>query len=110
MFIDVLGAQYALLFKDEYSDSKLKERDGYTDPTAKVCVIDNMKDMGGRLDSKENLSLYRNSVVRHELIHAFLEESGLSSECEWATEEMVDWVAIQFPKMMKAFITAGVEK
>lgn len=107
MLVDVLGTQYDILFKDECSDTKLKERDGYTDPTIKVCVIDNME---GQPGSKENLSLYRNSVVRHELIHAFLEESGLSSECEWATEEMIDWMAIQFPKIMKAFTTVGVEK
>ena len=43
------------------------------------------------------------------LIHAFLNESGLrynsfAPETAWArNEEMVDWIAIQFPKLMKAF-------
>jgi hypothetical protein len=46
--------------------------------------------------------------TRHEIIHAFLFESGLNmdsrSSSAWATnEEMVDWMAIQFPKMNKLF-------
>ena len=47
--------------------------------------------------------------IRHEVVHAFLEESGLSDcslrpEMAWArNEEMVDWIAIQFPKMLEAF-------
>ena len=47
-------------------------------------------------------------VLRHELIHAFLFESGLdqnSNLCEsWAiNEEMVDWMAIQMPKIMNIY-------
>ena len=46
--------------------------------------------------------------LRHEVLHAFLFESGLSetagfSGC-WATnEEMVDWFAIQSPKIFEVF-------
>ena len=48
-------------------------------------------------------------TLRHEITHAFLNESGLQNDTSvpgsgWATnEEMVDWIAIQFPKMKKAF-------
>ena len=46
--------------------------------------------------------------LRHEIIHAFLAESGLQSNYEHYKqfgheETIVDWVAIQFPKMIKAF-------
>ena len=42
--------------------------------------------------------------MRHELIHAFLFESGLAENSNWArNEEMVDWIARQFPKMAKTF-------
>jgi hypothetical protein len=41
--------------------------------------------------------------MRHELIHAFLFESGLDC-CSWADkEEIVDWIAIQFPKLQNVF-------
>lgn len=33
----------------------------------------------------------------------FLYESGLDTETFANDEEVVDWIAIQFPKMLKAF-------
>ena len=36
-------------------------------------------------------------------IHAFLTESGLREQCNWATEEMADWVAAQFLKYLLRF-------
>lgn len=50
---------------------------------------------------------------RHEIIHAFFNESGLqwnsfAPEQAWAkNEEMVDWFAIQSPKIFKAFQEVG---
>lgn len=48
-------------------------------------------------------------TLRHEIIHAFLTESGLHGNTYnvdggWAmNEEMVDWFAIQSPKIMRVF-------
>ena len=48
-------------------------------------------------------------ILRHEIIHAFLSESGLrwnsnNSTNGWAeNEEMVDWFAIQSPKIFKVY-------
>lgn len=39
--------------------------------------------------------------LRHEIIHAFLEESGLDNYSE--DEELVQWLAIQFPKIAEVF-------
>ena len=104
--INVLGTEYSLNLVDPDHDPKLKDqRDGYTDTSIKVCVIDSMQEE--HPDNKANLAEYRKSVIRHELIHAFLFESGLDV-CSWANnEEMVDWLAIQFPKMQKAFEQAN---
>ncbi|MFD1464645.1 hypothetical protein ACFQ4L_00875 [Lapidilactobacillus mulanensis] len=42
--------------------------------------------------------------TRHELIHAFLCESGLAENSDWAqNEEVVDWIARQFPKLFETF-------
>lgn len=49
----------------------------------------------------EDVAKYRKQVIRHELIHAFLCESGLHENCEWHNEEMVDWLAMQAPKLQK---------
>lgn len=102
MKINILGTEYAVKVIDPESDTKLKgQRDGYTDTSIKECVIDNMLEESP--SSKANLHEYRKAVIRHELIHAFLYESGLDA-ASWATnEEMIDWFALQAPKMLKAF-------
>ncbi|WP_461218455.1 hypothetical protein [Lapidilactobacillus salsurivasis] len=52
----------------------------------------------------EDLEVYTRKTLRHELIHAFLYESGLDANSEWArNEEIVDWIAIQFPKLQIVF-------
>ena len=57
---------------------------------------------------KEDQVEYRKQVLRHEIVHAFLFESGLDINSnkseEWArNEEMIDWLAIQFHKIEKVF-------
>lgn len=47
-------------------------------------------------------------TIRHELLHCFFYESGLDANSgetdSWArNEEMVDWFAIQSPKIFKLF-------
>lgn len=56
----------------------------------------------------ENIEEFKKKVLRHEIIHAFFGESGLRSCSEYAEdEELVDWIAIQFPKILKAFEQVG---
>lgn len=99
--INILGTEYEVHESNRDSDETLADMDGYCDTSIKLCVIDEMKDTEAGM--KKNMPAYKNAVIRHELVHAFLFESGLDS-CSWAqNEEMVDWIAIQFPKMLKAF-------
>lgn len=43
--------------------------------------------------------------------HAFLYECGLNDSSDWArNEELIDWLAIQFPKIQALFEKAGVTK
>ena len=46
-------------------------------------------------------------TMRHEIIHAFLLESGLYTEMSHPEnghdEQMIDWIAIQYPKIKKVF-------
>lgn len=103
--IDILGTEYELVESNEKEDCRLVDADGYCDTSIKKCVIDDMSNAGE--NSKQDLPSYQKQVKRHELIHAFLHESGLSVS-SWAdNEEMVDWFAIQFPKMLRAFKVAG---
>lgn len=100
MTIDVLGTEYTIKKSNSVEDVTLEDNDGYCDNTTKTIVINTFREYP---DSVEDLDAYEKKVMRHELIHAFLSESGLSC-CSWAAkEEIVDWIAIQFPKMLEAF-------
>lgn len=98
--INVLGQNYTLSFDTPEDDEILKSADGYTDTTTKDIII---KQMSPEYDSVKDIEQYRKQVIRHELVHAFLFEAGLSSSSQADNEEIVDWIAIQSEKMHKAF-------
>lgn len=100
MTVDVLGTKYTVVESDKVKDSNLERNDGYCDHTTKKIVIDTFKDS---FDTLEDLNDYKKHVIRHELIHAFLFESGLGANSWGTNEEIVDWIAFQFPKMSEAF-------
>lgn len=98
--VNVLGVDYEIKQSNELEDSNLANNSGYCDSSTKTIVIDTFRDLPGSLN---DLEVYRKQVIRHELVHAFLIESGLQ-HCSWGKdEEIVDWIAIQFPKMKKVF-------
>ena len=106
--VNILGSEWSVKFGNEKEYPNLAEMDGYTDSSTKDIIVDDMKTSCGQVGSKADLESYQKQVVRHEIIHAFLAESGLescSNKAEsWATnEEMVDWFAIQSPKIFKVF-------
>ena len=106
MKIKVLGNVWTIVERSEAEDEKLKSYDGYCDWTTRTIVVE--REMTGNLGDMEK---YIRKVKRHEIIHAFLEESGLSeSSCEteaWArNEEMIDWFARMGPQLYKAWKAA----
>lgn len=104
--INVLGTEYTINEATENEDPKLTGKYGYCDSSTKTCVIDRLENTD--IDSMGNMEEDKNSVKRHELIHAFLYESGLDS-CSWAdNEEIVDWLAIQWHKINATFEQLGI--
>lgn len=103
--INVLGTDICVLFKKETDDPKLKNIVGYFDGSKSLIVVKILEPDENYLG---DLDKYQIEILRHEIIHAFLHESGLDA-CtgpaeSWATnEEMVDWFAIQSPKIFKVF-------
>ena len=105
--IDVLGTAYRVVICTEKDDSRLHNMDGLCDASAKECIIDSFETVKNDPDAMKYLDMQTRKVIRHELIHAFLYESGLAECSAWAqNEEMVDWIARQFPKLHKAFAQA----
>ena len=108
--ITVLGKDIQILFRKEDADTKLKNCVGYFDSSKGWIVI---KILEPNAMSLGDLDRYQKEVLRHEIIHAFLYESGLDacsgSAENWASnEEMVDWFAIQSPKIFKVFQEQGL--
>lgn len=93
--VTILGTDYEIKSESVYSDPSLIDIDAYCDNTLKKIVISSFKN-GSETEYKR--------LKRHEIIHAFLYESGLDVNSDWGTDEtLVDWIALQFPKMVKAF-------
>ena len=105
--VNILGAPWTIKEGTEQEYPGLVGCDGYTDSSIRTIIIEKMLDNQDPL-VKQDLDEYRKTVTRHEIIHAFLFESGLEGcSCEsdnWAmNEEMVDWFAIQFPKILEVY-------
>ncbi|MCR8969281.1 hypothetical protein [Facklamia sp. 7083-14-GEN3] len=103
--VNVLGTEYTVIQESDDERGKLSIQsnyDGYCDFTSKTIYISDISEDNGYI--KDNLLEHRNRTIRHELVHAFLYESGLDHNSDWArNEEIVDWVAIQFPKLKTMF-------
>ena len=102
--VEVLGANYDILESNENEDADLAGIEGYCDHTVHRIVINTFEPDDG---SYADLEAFRQRIVRHELIHAFLAESGLAEDSWASNEEIIDWIARQFPKMLEAFKSAG---
>ena len=104
--VNVLGTEYAVSLVSEQDEPRLKDYDGFCDETTKEIVV--VKYKRGEPGSKGKLELQEQKNIRHEIIHAFLFESGLAENSPWAlNEEMVDWIAKQGPKIIKAWQEAN---
>ena len=108
--VHILGVPYKILIIEEGDWRYSKDADGWCDNSTKELLVYDYKQS---IDSKGDLRAYQRKVIRHEIVHAFLYESGLaensSGVSSWAkNEEMVDWIAIQAPKLFEAFAEAGV--
>lgn len=106
MQVDILGTMYDINILTEKQDAELKDCDGYCDKTINKIVV-KAKDANCNLGDYD---CYQRKVMRHEIIHAFLFESGLHENWkheQWGHDETtVDWFSAQFPKLLAAFEAA----
>lgn len=110
--VNILGTDYRVIFKNREDDKKLVNLNGYMDPTTKEIIVSTMKNETEDEMAVGNMESVRRTTLRHEIIHAFFYESGLWSDSAtveaWGTsEEITDWIALQVPKMIRAFLQVG---
>lgn len=112
MTVNILGQEYEIIIKKYDEDEAFKRRsiNGYADTYIKQLIICDMHTYPGwEYEPEETIKECQKETIRHEIVHAFLDESGLScsalqTDNSWArNEEMVDWIAIQGIKIYKAW-------
>ena len=116
MKINVLGTKYKVKTRKISEDETMRKNNwcGYCSCEAKEIVIADMsEDEYFPCMTAHEKDSYRKKTLRHEIMHAFLNESGLAGsalkyDCAWArNEEMIDWFAIQSPKIYRVFEEIG---
>lgn len=112
MKINILGTDYKVEYRDFKDDNIFKDKGwcGYCSEFEKLIVIGNHNTFPElENETKEYCDIAEKVVLRHEILHAFLFESGLNDSSlqidgAWArNEEMIDWFAIQFPKILEVY-------
>lgn len=106
--VSILGTEWHIIFAPA-DVGKLSDKDGLCDNSVKKIYVGIFPVTE---DTQEDLGAYQHKVLRHEIVHAFLYESGLAESSyyngAWAhNEEMVDWIARQHNKLHAAFEKAG---
>lgn len=117
MKLNILGTEYTFRKVRREQDEYFRSSSdcGYCEFSTKKIVILDMRSVDSWKDAPEEaVASEERETARHEILHAFLGESGLRfnsfplDRTPWArNEEMVDWFAIQYPKIKKAFEKAG---
>lgn len=106
--VNILGTEYRMEFQCIADDPYLEKCDGYVDRTTKKIVIGNRE----RDCEIGDFDAHQRKVIRHEIIHAYCEESGLSVNVVnpdlGVPETYVDWFAIQAPKIYRTYAELGV--
>lgn len=100
--IDVLGTDYTITETTSSNDPRLQNADGWCGSYEKAIVIEKQiftHAQGGDIEQSkvDRLKL----VKRHEVTHAYFNESGLDDYSQ--NEQLVSWIARQFPKMLQTF-------
>ena len=102
--VHILGETWTIIPKSKDHDEYLKECDGYADKTTRTIVIPDGPPQDNELG---DWKIYLKKIKRHEILHAFLFESGLHENFTHPQfghdETYLDWFAAQFPKILAAY-------
>lgn len=95
-YINILGTQYEVIKQTEKENPKLKDANGLCEPYTRQIILSEQEP---GLDVFDNIDAFNRKTLRHEIVHAFFVESGLTEYTE--DEVLVEWIAVQFPKISR---------
>lgn len=109
--INILGSEWTVVRTNRAEEKRLEDKDGFCDFSVRLICINWYQVDNEDLDQQWDIDVHNRNVLRHEIVHAFLFESGLGENWKHDTfghdETMVDWIAMQGPKLYKAWKEAG---
>lgn len=97
--INILGTEYEIIINND--DLIKMNADGLCNYYSKRIDIRECEQLLDEIANSEEQYVRHQEVLRHEVIHAFLNESGLMNYSN--DETLVNWIAMQFPKMFDVF-------
>jgi len=111
--INILSTEYTINYRSIDTDPIFKKTPQMVvyccAVTKRIVICDLTKHPDYADESAFFKTASEKETLRHEIVHAFLDESGLrdsalSYDGPWAkNEEMVDWIALIGPKIYKAW-------
>lgn len=96
--VNILGAEYDISIDGEMCQT---DRDGIEIRYSHKITLRPEADMLDREATDYEKKQRFLEVGRHEIFHAFFDESGLEGYSE--DEQLINWLAIQSPKIFKVF-------
>ncbi len=108
----ILGTEYEINQQTLEENKAFEDCDGYCDPSVKKIFYRKYENQPDSFDYLCRDDMQK-KTLRHEIVHAFMYESGLWRNAgvpgAWSmNEEMVDWIAIQFPKIAAVYEQLGI--
>lgn len=101
--MNILGTEYTLIIDSEYCEEA--NADGITARYEKKIYMRNVQDMLEKGASQQAKQIRYDETLRHEIVHAFLFESGLDSYSY--DETLVQWLAAKMPQVVQTFKEMG---
>lgn len=112
--VNILGTEYTIEIVEPDEEMQKNDWVGLCVGYDKIIRLVNFSKMDSFKNSSETeIVNAMKETLRHEVVHAFFNESGLKDSANvydgpWCkNEELVDWLAIQGPKIIQAWKEAG---
>ena len=103
--INVLGTEYTV--RRDTEECRKYGGDGLQDRFKKEIILMRNADLMDGCDDEEVRATYERQVIRHELIHAFMFESGMDKYGQ--DEDLVQMLAVLWPRINEAMEKMGAE-
>lgn len=106
--INILGTEYVLHICPESKDERFGNFGctGFCDHSTKELFVSNFIEFKNKDISVSDIRYVIRTSIKHEMVHAFMYESGLGEDWEHKDvgqeETVVDWIARQLDKMNTA--------